>query len=275
MVRVFVLLGVAAAACNDANTPPPPTATPAFEAVAHSPADGAIAYLNDPITVSFTTQLDLDTVNPSSFALEELDANGVPTLVATSGTYRLANNGTMLWWQPDLPMDGAYQTGGLRQNRSYHVLVTDSLHDTTGQRLQAPRSFWFRTRSGQHAADLFRDRDVNGPSRSGLIVPSDRSTLPVDGVRLQFDQPLDPEPTNYSTAVWLDYTTASGVLFLPGTVELESNTEFGATLVLRPNWILPPGHTARVQVSAELRDLSGQNNTQTPDYSTVFGTFDT
>ena len=274
---ILLASAVAAGACNDANQPPPPAAVPAFEVVAHSPAPGAVVYLNDAITVSFSTQLDLDSVNPSSFAIEEFDAQGQPTLVAVPGVYRLANNGTTLWFQPDLPLNGAYATGGLRAGRSYLVTVTDSLHDATGQRLQAARTFTFHTRSGTTAAALYLDREARGPGRVALAVTTNPAAVPAHEVRLTFDQPLDPAVDNLIGTAWFEYQDANdpvGVFRqMPASLAIERNTYADAVLLLRPLDILPEATVVRVVVAATLRDLAGQDNVQTPDYDPVFGTF--
>jgi hypothetical protein len=235
--------------------------------------------LNDPITVSFSTALDLDSVNPSTFVLDEFDAAGQPTLVAVAGSYRLANNGTMLWFQPDLATDGTYANGGLRTGRSYRVHVTDSLHDVTGQRLVTDLTFTFQTRTGFGPAALFRDRTLFGPARRDFTVPSDPAAVPVAELRLTFDQPLDPAPDNFVGTIWLAYqdpTAPIGTLWIfPTILELERNTDLDAEVVLRPLGILPNATTFHVFVAPTLRDLAGQDNSQTPDYDALFGTFST
>ncbi len=276
----LLLASLLATACsNSSSSPPVPTVVVPFATEAHQPSGSAPIYLNDPILVSFSTQLDLDSVNPSTFVIEEFDATGQPTLVAVPGTYRLANNGTMLWFQPDLPTDGTYANGGLRAGRSYRVHVTDNLHDVTGQRLVDELTFTFQTRTGLGPAGLFRDRTVFGPARRDFTVPSIPGAAPFSELRLTFDQPIDPAYDNLLWRIRISYQNPSGppgaYLSVPTTLELERNTDLEAVIVVRPFGALPSATTFHVFVAPTLRDLAGQDNTLTPGYDDLFGTFST
>ena len=307
MNRLVLAAALLATACsNSADTPP---ATAPFEALSHTPGEGAEVYLNDPITVSFTTQVDLESVSLDTLRIEERDATGTPTGIAVAGTFELANNGTMLWFQPAIARDGAFATGGLRADRVYRVELADggnsaapALRDVHGKPLVQPLAFTFRTRTGTTAAMLYRDRSVFGPHRSGFdVTPGGVEATPLNlfgqapvEVRLHFDQPLDPSPDNLPLNVQLDPTvrdaSARGNVFLeyddpedpPGTfrwlpaaVELERNDAQGATVVLRPVGVLPNAATVRVIVEAAVRDVAGQSNLATANHNRVFGTFRT
>ena len=284
-VSVFALLAITLGCSGDGGTTAPATAP--FEAVAHTPGEGDEVYLNDPVTLSFSTAIDLASVTPATFAVVELEAGGTPTEAPVAGSYQLSDDGTMLWFSPNLPTDGAYATGGLRQSRTYRVHATDGLRDLAGKPLQTAVAFTFRTRGGNSAAELFRDRKAHGPARTTFTVTNDdlgavplnRFGQPPTEVRLAFDQPLDPAIDNLAPSLWLEYQDPADLVGvrrrLATELELERNTNDGATVVLRPLGVLPNAANVIAVVAASVRDLAGQDNTQTPNYDVRFGTFRT
>ncbi len=285
-----------------------------FAVVRTTPVNGATIFLNDPISIDFTTRVDLDSATLSTMTFQALDANGSPVSELVTGTFSIgrANGdsepGRRLQFVPRLPDNNDYTNGGFKAGRTYLVqLVGGSannnqvLRDVNGRALNQPVTFQFSTRDGTQPAQLFRNPLPGGPQRTGLSVTTatDINDVPLGlfgapplEVRLEFDQALNPNSGNVPVAfdvdplvrdisergrVFLEYDDPEYGLdtWIPAYVELERNDLTGATLTLRPSGVLPNNATVRVIVESTLEDISGENNLGIPTFDRVFGTFST
>ena len=285
-----------------------------FQVVRTNPVNGATVFLNDPISIDFSTPVDLDSATLNTMTFQALDQQGEPVSELVTGTFSLgvANGdievGRRLQFVPSFPTNNDYTNGGFKAGRTYLVqLVGGSannnqvLRDVNGRALNQPVTFQFSTRDGTQPAQLFRNPLPGGPQRTGLSVTTatDINDVPLGlfgapplEVRLEFDQALNPNSGNVPVAfdvdplvrdisqrgrVFLEYDDPEYGLdtWIPADVELERNDLTGATLTLRPSGVLPNNATVRVIVESTLEDISGENNLGIPTYDRIFGTFST
>ncbi|MEC7725848.1 MAG: Ig-like domain-containing protein [Planctomycetota bacterium] len=285
-----------------------------FQVVRTAPVNGATIFLNDPVSIDFSTPVDLDSATLNTMTFQALDQQGNPISELVTGIFTIgrangdAEIGRRLQFVPRFPTNNDYTDGGFKAGRTYLVqLVGGSannnqvLRDINGRALNQPITFQFSTREGTQPAQLFRDPKAGGPLGAGLSVTtaSDLTDVPLGlfgapplEVRLNFDQALNPNTANVPVAfdvdplvrdindrgrVYLEYDDPEYGLntWIPADVELESNNLAGATLVLRPAGVLPNNAIIRVIVEQTLEDISGENNLGNLAYNRVFGTFST
>ncbi|MGB3970103.1 MAG: Ig-like domain-containing protein, partial [Planctomycetota bacterium] len=281
-----------------------------FVVLRTDPTGGREIYLNDPIYVTFSNAVDLDSASLTTMTFQALDVEGEASEERVAGTFRVSDDGAELRFVPRLPTDDALQNGGLRPGRGYLVQLVGGdpdngtvLRDRNGKGLAVPYSFDFTTRIGTQPAQLFRNPKPGGPARTGLQVSTatslDAVPLALFGappleVRLSFDQALNPQRSNVPVAVqtdpllrdesqrgrvFLEYSDAADAAgqfrWIPADVELERNDDTGATLTLRPLGVLPNHAEVRVIVEPTLEDIAGESNAGANAYDRVFGTFRT
>jgi hypothetical protein len=267
----------------------------------------ADVWLDDPVRVTFSRPIDESSLSLTTVRCEALDQSGQGTGTVVAGSFQLANDGTVVTFQPRLPRDASTAHGGLQPGVTYRVQLPggevaagEAVRDQRGRSLSAPAQFEFTTRTGATVAELYRNRQPGGPRRLGLTittattldeVPLNRFGTPPVEVRLNFDQPLDPAADNVPYGLdtdplrrdpaargnlFLEYDDpVEGTVWIPADVEFERNAPDGATVVLHPVGVLPNNATVRIVVEAALRDLSGEANLGAAGYDRVFGTFRT
>ena len=183
------------------------------------PVNGGTIFLNDPVRIDFSSDVDLDSASLTTVSFKAFDQFGVllsdelvtgdfevtKTPDDASGTRRLQ-------FVPTLATDNAYQNGGFRSGRTYLVQLVGGeaingtvLRDKVGKALRQPTSFSFSTHEGAQPAQLFRNPMPGGPrvtkvdvttAQSLVDVPLNLFGSPPTEVRVHFDQALNPADTN-------------------------------------------------------------------------------
>lgn len=285
-----------------------------FIVLSSEPSDNAQLFLNDPISIDFSTPVDLDSVDLTTFSFQVFNQIGDAVSEPVAGFFQLAASpgdaavGRRLQFVPVLPTNDGYTNGGFRPGRTYQVQLVGGnrnndtvLRDTGGQALSIPRSFQFSTADGTTPGELFSNRTAGGPRGVGFeITPTPDTTgvvlnklggPPVE-IRLLFDQPLNPASGNVPVAIETDpllrNNNSRGRVYLeyddpdfgektwvPADAELEFNGVDGSTLVLRPLGVLPNNADIRVIMEQTLEDISGESNIANIAFQRVFATFKT
>ena len=283
---------------------------PEFAVQAALPIAGQVRYLNDPLVLLCSSPIDRESVSTATVSVREVDGTGQPIGAAVAGTFVFANDDRELRFLPALPIDGTAAHRGLQPGRSYVLqaigggpAVGAVLRGRNGGVQATTFAVPFTTVNGSGPAQWYRDSKPGGPLRSGLAVSTASSLdavplglfgAPPLEVRLQFDQPLDPSPTNVPAgidvsvlgrniaqrgSIYLEYADPTDALgtftWIPAGVELERNAADGATVVLRPVGVMPNHATVRIVVEPSLADLTGQSSNGVVTYDHVFGTFRT
>ena len=286
-----------------------------FVAVRSTPANGGIAFLNDPVNIDFTAPVDLSTADLNSVSFQVQDLTGTVLAEVPSGSFRLAKSssgsafGRRLVFEPVLAINNTYTNGGFRAGRAYIVTLmaggagaTNVLRDTFGRPLARTFSFQFTTPTGTTPAELFRNPEPGGSRRVGFSVTraengkallNQAAQTPVV-VTLEFGQALNPHTSNIPVALNLCPTERSisnrGKVFLeyddtepsigqkawiPALVVLVRNNSRGAIVQLHPLGVLPNSAKIRVIVEPDVEDISGESNVGSATFSRIFAAFDT
>lgn len=285
-----------------------------FVVLSTQPETNGQLFLNDPIRIDFSTGIDLDSVDLTTFSFQVFDQLGNPLQENVSGIFRIGTSpgdaapGRRLEFVPVFPTNDTFDNGGFKPGRTYNVQLVGGdringtvLRDVAGRALLQPVSFQFRTAEGTTPAQLFRNTLPGGPRRTGLDVTPraedgavvlNRFGAPPVEIRLVFDQPINPRSSNIPTAFDPDPLTRNtsnrGNVFLeyddpdfgpnwwiPASVELEANELDSSTLLLRPVGVLPNNATIRVIVESSVADISGESNVSNAAYDRIFGSFQT
>lgn len=222
VARLLSLVSVlAAAACSGGGSGSPGSAgnqgTTKFLALKTDPSNGQTIFLNDPIRIDFSTDVDLDSASLNTISFQALDQLGSPVTELVTGTFSIDRSpgdlapGRRLLFVPTFPSNNDYSNGGFKSGRTYLVRLvggqgaTTVLRSKAGRPLEEPVSFSFGTREGTQPAQLFRNPKPGGPTRTGLEVSTATSLddvplglfgAPPLEVRLHFDQALNPNNTN-------------------------------------------------------------------------------
>ena len=316
-LSLAVLAALAACSGGDTATPAGTVKTGgSFVVLQTDPVTNGRLYLNDPVQFDFSNPVNLETADLNTVTFQAFDQLGNALNEQMYGTFALAKSpgdtavGRRLQFIPTFPTRDGFDNGSFKPGRTYLVQVIGgdringtAVRDTGGKILERAASFRFSTAEGTTPAQLFRNSAAGGPRRAavdglevgpregGLVVLNKQGQQSVE-VRLNFDQPLNPNSNNVPVAfdgdplvrdinargrVFLEYDdpVLGTSTWIPTEVELESNRLDGATLVLRPIGVLPNHATIRVIVESSLEDISGESNVANAAYQRVFGTFET
>ncbi|MCB9886810.1 MAG: hypothetical protein H6838_15060 [Planctomycetes bacterium] len=278
------------------------------------PTNNGRIFLNDPVNIDLSKDVDLDSASLTTVSFQALDQLGAPVSELVSGNFCVVTSpgdtepGRRLQFVPRFAANNTYDDGGFRAGRTYLVQLVGgqaqsgtALRDATGRALSQPVTFSFTTAEGTTPAQLFRNPKTGGPTRTGLEVTTatDLQSVPLNllgsppvEVRLSFDQALNPNDGNVPVSldsnplvrdidqrgrVYLEYDdpTLGADTWIPADVELERNDLTGAELVLRPVGVLPNNAEIRIIVENTLEDISGESNVSDLAYDRVFGSFRT
>jgi len=217
--RLVPLALLAVAACSGGGSDSASSRTGGdFLVLKTEPSDNGTLFLNDPIRIDFSNQVELGSVDLNTFSFQVLDQVGNTVAEPVAGEFQLGTSpgdsaaGRRLLFVPRLPTNDLYTNGGFRPGRTYVVqLVGGSvvnqtmLRDANGRGLSRPRTFRFSTADGGSPSQLFRNTAQGGPRRVGLeLSPTadasgailNKVGAPPLEIRLRFDQPLNPSSTN-------------------------------------------------------------------------------
>ncbi len=308
----LLALAAAAASCSGGSTGTGTIFSGAFSVLGTEPLNGGRLFLNDPIRFDFSTPVELTTADLNTVSFSVLDLNGNPVAEQPTGHFELAKRpgddviGRRLMFVPTLPSDDDYSNGGFRPGRTYLVRLVggdrhnDSvLKDQLGNGLGNAQTFRFSTADGTTPAQLFRNGKAGGPRRAGFsVTPSAEAAgvalnkfgTPTVEVRVQFDQPLNPNSGNVPVKldtnpllragtdkgrVYLQYREGLADVWIPADVSIEVNDLDRSTVLLRPVGVLPNSATIEVIVQSTMEDISGESNVGNAAYNPVFATFRT
>src|SRR5262245_1784905 len=182
------------------------------------PVNGGNIYLNDPIALDFSNEVDIDSASLTTVQFLALDQLGQPSQDLVSGNFLLGTSpgdqapGRRLLFVPRLPTNNNYSNGGFKAGRTYLCQLVGGiahnqtvLRDRNGRALAQPVTFAFSTVEGTQPAQLFRNPIAGGPRRTGLTITTatDLNDVPLGlfgapplEVRLHFDQALNPHDAN-------------------------------------------------------------------------------
>lgn len=240
-----------------------------FVVLKTDPVNGASIFLNDPISLDFSGDIDLDSATLSTMTFQALDQQGQPVSELVAGNFSIGTSpgdsspGRRLQFVPRFAGNNTYSNGGFKAGRSYLVqLVGGSsnnntvLRDLRGKALERPLTFEFSTRDGTQPAQLFRNPKSGGPARVGTGVTVSTATsldqvplglfgAPPLEIRLEFDQALNPNdfnvPTSFDPDPLVRDESTRGRIFL----EYDDPSN-----LLSPTWI-------PASVELERNDLTG------------------
>lgn len=283
-----------------------------FVVLQTTPPNNGRLFLNEPIHLDFTNGVDLRSADLNTVAFQVFDLNGNPLDERPVGTFSVGRSpgddaaGRRLSFTPRFPTNDSYDDGGFRPGRLYLVQLVGGdprnnnvLKDMGRNPLSEPISFQFRTAEGGTPSELFSDTLPGGPRGTGFsVTPSDAEGVALNmlgqasvEIRLEFDQPLNPNSTNVPVDVsedpeqrlladrgriYLEYDDPlADNVWIPATVDLERNVREGSTVVLRPIGVLPNNADVRVIVETTVEDMSGESNSRNPAFEPTFATFRT
>lgn len=199
-----------------------------FVVVRTDPVNNGVIFLNDPVQIDFTREIDLDSANLNTVTFQVLDQLGQPTSEIVSGRFSIGRSpgddavGRRLVFTPRFATNNEYDNGGLRSGRTYLVQLVGGdringtgIRDGDGAALETPVTFQFSTVEGTSPAQLFRNPAAGGPRRTvvnGLTISNtdDMNNVPLNvfgappvEILLNFNQALNPNdgnvPVNFDT----------------------------------------------------------------------------
>ncbi len=275
----------------------------AFYVVDTVPKNQGTVFLNQPIAVEFTQEVDLTTVSLNSFSFTARDpSKGTPLGETVVGEFRYkVENGVVnrriVEFLPKFPTNNFYDNGGFKPGRRYDVEITGGavrgapiIRSLTGQDLQAGASFTFFTPKGTTPQELFMDVKPGGPNKvalspDGNAVKVDLNFFlhPNDPIRLVFNQPINPASNNFNTdRIYLEYydpdptyANPPRMTRIPVKLKLVANLPTRAEVAMTPIGVLPSNAEIHVIVEASFEDISGESNVADPAYKRIFGFFPT
>jgi hypothetical protein len=311
----LALLTLGLASCAKESAPSEARTGGPFEVLKTAPANNGQLYLNQTVRWTMSNPIDVTTADFNSVVFTAFDSGGNPLSENVTGSFRngLDVNGVkdpyVLEFVPTLPANNTFSDGGFKPGRIYNVTIARSnqpndkvLRDAWSNPLwefSSHQALAFKTASGNTPAELFLDTKIGGPRvdtwsagpKVGDKVALNRlGDLPVE-ITLNFNQPLNPSDLNLPVRqdldplldnkrnkgrIYLRYDDASqNDVWIRAEVLVTSNDALGATVVLRPDGVLPNNATIEIVVAAELEDISGESNVKDRSYEPVIGSFRT
>ncbi|MBK9129679.1 MAG: hypothetical protein IPM13_18120, partial [Phycisphaerales bacterium] len=193
-----------------------------FLVLSTDPQPDSQVFLNDPIRITFSRDVDITTANLNAVSFAVFDLNGTALQEQPRGTFALraaptsdgVQNQRVLEFRPAFPDNDDYSNGGFKPGRRYLMQLVRgdprrgaTLQSTLGQTLSEAYTLAFRSVDGQTPSQLFRDAGFGGPQFvKGSVTPSTNgvASLGKKGqqsveVRIDFDQPLNPASANVPT----------------------------------------------------------------------------
>lgn len=193
-----------------------------FLVLSTDPQPDSQVFLNDPIRITFSRDVDIASANLNAVSFAVFDLNGTALQEQPRGTFALRaaltgdgeQNQRVLEFRPAFPDNDDYSNGGFKPGRRYLMQLVQgdprqgaTLRSTLGQTLSEAYTLAFRSVDGQTPSQLFRDAGFGGPQFvKGAVTPSVNgvASLGKKGqqsveVRIDFNQPLNPASANVPT----------------------------------------------------------------------------
>jgi hypothetical protein len=304
--RLVALAATAAAsgfgACHQGGAPPAAQAELRFEAVGLLPvADRALdrplwVLCNEPIDPA---QMGGPVGGPGggptgSFVIEGVEGPGAHTVPRGELRVRSLPDGafadSVLEFVPALPTPDEPSPGLAPATRYTVTLPAGGLRSVAGRTLAHGATFSFQTRDGSTPRELYSPTLPGGPhatfARGAPLDEAGRLHLGQVAhgraeIRVDFDQPLSPSPFNVPArsdssargSVWLLYDDAEfgPDRVVPASVRIERNAIDGATVLVRPDGVLPSSAQLRVWTSGLLVDITDEGDA--PGQDRMVGSF--
>ena len=109
------------------------------------PVNGGTIFLNDPIALDFSNEIDIDSASLTTVQFLALDLSGQPSQDLVTGNFLLGTSpgdaapGRRLLFVPRLPTNNTFSNGGFKSGRTYLCqLVGGSAHNQTVLRDRDP-----------------------------------------------------------------------------------------------------------------------------------------
>ncbi len=273
----------------------------AFFVVDTVPKNQGTVFLNQPIAVEFTQDVDLTTVSLNSFSFTARDpssGNPLGETVVGEFRYKVENgvvNRRIVEFLPKFPTNNFYDNGGFKPGRRYDVEIsggavrgTPTIRSLDGKSLQAGASFTFFTPKGTTPQELFMDLKPGGPNKVALSPEGTTEDLNFfiqanEPIRLVFNQPINPASNNFNTdRIFLEYydpdptyANPPRMTRIPVQLKLVANLPSRAEVAMTPVGVLPSNAEIHVIVEASFEDIAGESNVSDPAYKRIFGSFKT
>ena len=109
-----------------------------FTVVRTSPVNGATIFLNDPVSIDFTTPIDIDSATLNTMTFQALDQQGNPVPELVTGTFTLGKAsgdvevGRRLQFVPRFASNNDYTNGGFKAGRTYLVRLVGGAASSIG-----------------------------------------------------------------------------------------------------------------------------------------------
>src|SRR5262245_61222849 len=154
-----------------------------FMLLGTQPVNGGSIFLNDPIALDFSNEVNIDSASLTTVQFLALDQLGQPSQELVSGNFLLGTSpgdqapGRRLLFVPRLPTNNNFSNGGFKSGRTYlcqlvggTALNQTVVRDRNGRALSQPVTFSFSTVEGTQPSQLFRNPITGGPQRTGLTI---------------------------------------------------------------------------------------------------------
>ncbi|MFK5955253.1 MAG: hypothetical protein QM477_02275 [Planctomycetota bacterium] len=251
-----------------------------FEVLTSNVSNGDSWLLNRPIQLFFNNEIDANSVNFASVILRPTDLSNTGNPV--TGSFELitdaeGNRNFGIQFNPACPDNVDNSNGGfVPGNFGYELILPTEgaggaavLRDISGHQLAIGLTRIFRTPTAGET--LFADTTVGPPLLDNVTVPNSIGLVSQNDstIVLSFNQSVNPEPINFSTArIYVQFSNASGIFpssgnVIPGAMQVVSNCGDGALIHFQVSGVLIPGRDIRVVLTSNFEDLGGNTNTTT------------
>jgi hypothetical protein len=234
-IIIYTLLLILYAACGGSvDTPPGGTDTTPPTLTGSNPAPNSTVSSPSSILVSFNEPIDLATITPTSFVIEDSTSYTLTAADGSWGLYALSN--TIIEFIPNNPL----------QNGTTTISITTAIADLSGNNLSAYPDWVFTISAGA---------DTTPPTIIGSIPAANDTVSSPSSITVFFNEPI-----NLATV-----TSASFVIEDSGSnIMTAADGSWGlhplsnSIIEFIPTIPLPPGTTS-ITVTTALADLSGNN----------------